>query len=116
MERGTAPKDFNTYGARRGNDEVELYILEKRLTKNSHNGEQIENFQVMARGTFANIRLVNKLISKVGPQTLFVPTGEILDIFDAAEKYKKLGEQVFFLKTNKIVRKNRNNPFYLLHY
>ncbi|PAV64766.1 hypothetical protein WR25_26254 [Diploscapter pachys] len=73
MERGTAPKDFNTYGARRGNDEV------------------------MARGTFANIRLVNKLISKVGPQTLFVPTGEILDIFDAAEKYKNLGEQVIIL-------------------
>ena len=50
----------------------------------------------MARGTFANIRLVNKLIPKVGPQTLFVPTGETLDIFDAAEKYKKSDEQVFF--------------------
>lgn len=41
----------------------------------------------MARGTFANSRLVNKLVSKVGPQTLHVPSNEVLDIYDAAEKY-----------------------------
>lgn len=46
------PKEFNSYGSRRGNDAV------------------------MARGTFANIRLVNKLISKPGPRTLHIPSGE----------------------------------------
>lgn len=46
------PADFNTYGARRGNDEV------------------------MVRGTFANIRLVNKLMSKVGPRTIHIPSGD----------------------------------------
>jgi aconitate hydratase len=58
--RGVEPKDFNTYGARRGNDEI------------------------MARGTFANTRILNKMNTKVGPQTLHVPTGEIVDVFDAA--------------------------------
>jgi len=47
----------------------------------------------MARGTFANIRIVNKMVPKVGPQTLHVPSGEILDIFDAAEKYKAANQQ-----------------------
>ncbi|CAD6193065.1 unnamed protein product [Caenorhabditis auriculariae] len=72
-DRGLTPRDFNTYGARRGNDEV------------------------MARGTFANIRLVNKLALKVGPQTLHVPSGEEMDIFDAAEKYQKAGSPVIIL-------------------
>jgi aconitate hydratase len=51
MEKGVEVKDFNTYGARRGNDEV------------------------MARGTFANTRLINKLIDEVGPKTIHYPTG-----------------------------------------
>lgn len=43
----------------------------------------------MARGTFANIRITNKMMKgKVGPQTIYVPTNEPLDIFDAAEKYR----------------------------
>jgi len=63
--RGVAPQDFNTYGARRGHDEV------------------------MARGTFANSRIVNKLVSKVGPQTLHTPSNEELDIFDAADRFQK---------------------------
>ena len=46
------PREFNSYGARRGNDSV------------------------MARGTFANIRLVNKFMSKPGPKTLHFPSGE----------------------------------------
>jgi aconitate hydratase len=61
--RGIESKDFNTYGARRGNDEI------------------------MARGTFANVRLINKLVDKVGPETLHVPSGEKMAVFDAAEKY-----------------------------
>lgn len=50
--RGVQPKDFNSYGARRGHDHV------------------------MARGTFANVRLVNKLVEKPGPNTLHVPSGD----------------------------------------
>ncbi|XP_031270938.1 aconitate hydratase 3, mitochondrial-like [Pistacia vera] len=61
LERGVERKDFNSYGSRRGNDEV------------------------MARGTFANIRIVNKLLNgEVGPKTVHVPTGEKLYVFDAA--------------------------------
>ena len=58
--KSVEPKDFNSYGARRGNDEI------------------------MARGTFANVRLVNKMVEKPGPRTVHVPTGETLEIFDAA--------------------------------
>lgn len=64
LSKGVEQHDFNTYGARRGNDEV------------------------MARGTFANTRIINKLVDKVGPQTKYVPTGEVLDISDAAFKYQ----------------------------
>jgi len=65
-EKGIEKKDFNTYGARRGND------------------------LIMARGTFANIRIINKMLNgKVGPQTIYDPTGETLDIFDAAQKYQQ---------------------------
>lgn len=61
MERGVDRKDFNSYGSRRGNDEV------------------------MARGTFANIRIVNKFLKgEVGPKTLHVPTQEKMFIYDAA--------------------------------
>lgn len=63
--RGLTPKDFNSYGSRRGNDAV------------------------MARGTFANIRLLNKFIGKAGPRTIYIPTNEEMDVFDAAEKYAK---------------------------
>jgi aconitate hydratase len=69
MEKGIQPKDFNSYGSRRGNDEI------------------------MARGTFANIRLVNKLAGKVGPETLHVPSGKIMAVFDAAMEYTKAGSE-----------------------
>ncbi|XP_076340809.1 LOW QUALITY PROTEIN: cytoplasmic aconitate hydratase-like [Tachypleus tridentatus] len=62
-ERVITPREFNSYGARRGNDAV------------------------MARGTFANIRLVNKLIGKAGPKTIHHPSQLEMDVFDAAEKY-----------------------------
>jgi len=61
--KGIKPADFNTYGSRRGNDEI------------------------MARGTFANTRIINKLIDKVGPNTLHFPSGKELAIFDAAHEY-----------------------------
>ncbi|XP_047939042.1 aconitate hydratase, cytoplasmic [Salvia hispanica] len=74
MERGVERKDFNSYGSRRGNDEI------------------------MARGTFANIRLVNKLLKgEVGPKTIHIPTGEKLSVFDAAMKYKTAGQDTIIL-------------------
>lgn len=61
LDRGVDRRDFNSYGSRRGNDEV------------------------MARGTFANIRIVNKLLNgEVGPKTIHIPTGDKLYVFDAA--------------------------------
>ncbi|XP_057792626.1 aconitate hydratase, cytoplasmic isoform X2 [Salvia miltiorrhiza] len=74
IERGVERKDFNSYGSRRGNDEI------------------------MARGTFANIRLVNKLLKgEVGPKTVHIPTGEKLSVFDAAMKYKTAGQDTIIL-------------------
>ncbi|HTU02672.1 MAG TPA: aconitate hydratase AcnA [Candidatus Sulfotelmatobacter sp.] len=66
--KGIQKKDFNSYGARRGND------------------------RIMARGTFANIRLKNLMVPGVeGGVTVHVPSGERMDIFDAAERYKAEG-------------------------
>jgi aconitate hydratase len=68
VERGIEKKDFNSYGSRRGND------------------------RVMVRGTFANIRLKNLMLAGVeGGVTLHVPSGERMDIYDAAERYKREG-------------------------
>jgi aconitate hydratase A / 2-methylisocitrate dehydratase len=68
QECGVAPKDFNQYGTRRGND------------------------LVMARGTFANIRLKNLLVApKEGNWTRHLPEGTEMPIFDAAMKYKEAG-------------------------
>ena len=65
IARGVEPKDFNSYGARRGNHEV------------------------MVRGTFANIRLKNLLIPGVeGGVTVHLPDGEQMTIFDASVKYQ----------------------------
>lgn len=72
-ERGVAPKDFNTYGARRGNDEI------------------------MARGTFANVRLINKLAEGKGPATTHIPSSEVMAVFDAAHKYREEGHQLIVL-------------------
>ncbi|XP_024384493.1 putative aconitate hydratase, cytoplasmic [Physcomitrium patens] len=74
MERGVDRRDFNSYGSRRGNDEI------------------------MGRGTFANIRIVNKFLKgEVGPKTLHVPTQEKMFIYDAAQKYKAEGHDTIIL-------------------
>jgi aconitate hydratase len=74
QERGVAPKDFNQYGARRGNHEV------------------------MMRGTFANIRLKNLLVPGTeGGVTAFLPGGEAMPIYDAAMKYKAAGVPLVIL-------------------
>jgi aconitate hydratase len=68
VDHGVAPKDFNSYGARRGNHEV------------------------MMRGTFANIRIRNRMVPEIeGGFTLHLPDGEPLPIYDAAMKYKAEG-------------------------
>ncbi|MEM1202355.1 MAG: aconitate hydratase AcnA [Acidobacteriota bacterium] len=68
VANGVAPKDFNSYGSRRGNHEV------------------------MMRGTFANVRLRNKLVPEIeGGYTRHLPSGESMSIYDAAMKYQKEG-------------------------
>jgi len=51
----------------------------------------------MARGTFANVRLVNKLVEKPGPMTVHIPSGETLPIYSAAEKYMEAGISTIIL-------------------
>jgi aconitate hydratase len=68
QEHGVTVRDFNSYGARRGNHEV------------------------MMRGTFANIRLRNLLVpGKEGYWTTYLPTGEVMTIYDASLRYQAEG-------------------------
>jgi aconitate hydratase A / 2-methylisocitrate dehydratase len=68
IAHGVEAKDFNSYGARRGNHEV------------------------MMRGTFANVRLRNQLAPGTeGGWTTYMPAGEVMSIYDAAMKYKDAG-------------------------
>lgn len=47
----------------------------------------------MARGTFANARMLNKFMNgKVGPQTVHHPSNQVMDIYDAAQKYQSDGD------------------------
>ncbi|MDD5460253.1 MAG: aconitate hydratase AcnA [Methylococcales bacterium] len=74
LAHGVARKDWNSYGSRRGND------------------------QVMCRGTFANIRIRNQLVpGSEGNVTLYHPTGELMSFFDAAMKYRDAGIQLCIL-------------------
>jgi aconitate hydratase A / 2-methylisocitrate dehydratase len=66
-ENGVEPRDFNSYGSRRGNHEV------------------------MIRGTFANIRLRNRLVERAGGFTRHFPDGEETTIFEAATAYASEG-------------------------
>jgi len=67
-DKGVEPRDFNSYGSRRGNHEV------------------------MMRGTFANIRIRNEMLGgEEGGNTLYIPTGEKLAIYDAAMRYQADG-------------------------
>ncbi len=67
-EKGVEPRDFNSYGSRRGNHEV------------------------MMRGTFANIRIRNEMLGgEEGGNTIYIPTGEKLPIYDAAMRYQASG-------------------------
>ncbi len=65
-DHGVKPNDFNSYGSRRG------------------------NHQVMMRGTFANIRIRNQIVPEiVGGMTKYLPTDEVMPIYDAAMKYQE---------------------------
>ncbi|MFD2202785.1 aconitate hydratase [Shivajiella indica] len=63
LERGVEKKDFNSYGSRRGNDEV------------------------MVRGTFANVRIKNHLVQNEGGFTLHIPSNQEMTVFEASRKY-----------------------------
>jgi len=68
VEHGVAPADFNSYGSRRGNHET------------------------MVRGTFANVRIRNRMVPEVeGGFTAHQPSGETLSIYDAALRYQSEG-------------------------
>ncbi|ONM19211.1 Aconitate hydratase 3 mitochondrial [Zea mays] len=74
LEYGVEPKNFSSYGGRRGNNEVVM------------------------RGAFANMRIVNKLLNgEAGPWTIHVPTGEKLYVYDAAMKYKSEGHDMVII-------------------
>ncbi len=74
IDHGVHPKDFNSYGSRRGNHEV------------------------MMRGTFANIRLRNKLVPEIeGGYTRYLPSNESMSIYDAAMKYQQDGTPLVVL-------------------
>jgi aconitate hydratase len=74
MAHGVEPRDFNSYGSRRGNHEV------------------------MMRGTFANIRLRNQLAPGTeGGLTTYLPTGEVMPIYDAAMNYQEAGVPLLVL-------------------
>jgi aconitate hydratase len=70
VARGVKPADFNQYGARRGHDEV------------------------MTRGTFANIRLKNEMLTsgKEGGFTIHIPTKEETNIYEASQRYQQAGK------------------------
>jgi len=74
MDLGVTAKDFNSYGARRGNHEV------------------------MVRGTLANIRLKNAMVTGTeGTWTVHVPTGEKMWIYDASMKYQEAGTPLMII-------------------
>jgi aconitate hydratase len=74
LENGVSRAEFNSYGARRGNHEV------------------------MMRGTFANIRIRNRMLDNVeGGFTRYAPTGEVMPIYDAAMAYKHDGTPLVIL-------------------
>jgi len=54
----------------------------------------------MARGTFANTRIINKMVDKVGPETVYVPSKEKMAIFDAAHRYMSEGKDTIVLAGN----------------
>jgi aconitate hydratase len=70
------------------------YLLERQVTQNDFNsyGSRRGNHEVMMRGTFANIRIRNEMLTNVeGGYTRHLPSGEQMPIYDAAMRYKQEG-------------------------
>lgn len=73
LSLGVSVDEFNSYGSRRGNDEV------------------------MSRGTFANVRIKNKLASTEGGFTTFFPTNEEMSVYDASVRYQAEGTKLLVI-------------------
>jgi len=74
VEKGVSPRDFNSFGSRRGNHEV------------------------MIRGTFANVRILNHIAQGIeGGWTTYFPTGEVESVYDASMKYQADGTPLVVL-------------------
>ena len=73
INKGVERKFFNSYGSRRGNDEV------------------------MVRGTFANVRIKNELATREGGYTTHIPSGEEMTVYDASQKYQQEGTPLVVL-------------------
>ena len=73
LSRNVEKADFNSYGSRRGHDEV------------------------MVRGTFANVRIKNALADKEGGYTKYLPTGEEMSVYDASVQYKAANTPLIIL-------------------
>jgi len=73
ISRGVEKADFNSYGSRRGHDEV------------------------MIRGTFANVRIKNAIADKEGGYTRYLPTGEEMSVYDASVQYKAANTPLIIL-------------------
>jgi aconitate hydratase len=73
LSRGVPKEEFNSYGSRRGHDEV------------------------MIRGTFANVRIKNKLADREGGYTKYLPTGEEMSVYDASVRYKEVKTPLIIL-------------------
>ena len=72
-EKGIAQKDWNVYGCLRGNHEI------------------------MARGTFAHVKLINKMSDSIGPITKHVPSGDHGSVYDVAKRYQDEGRDAIIL-------------------
>ena len=70
---GVVESDFSIYGCRRGNHEI------------------------MTRGTFAHVRLINKMVDTIGPKAMHVPSGDIASVFDVASRYQSEGTDAIIL-------------------
>lgn len=73
LSKGVEHKDFNSYGSRRGNHEV------------------------MMRGTFANVRIKNRITDQEGGYSKYLPTGETLTVFETAMRYQNDGTPLVVL-------------------
>ncbi|MCB0603433.1 MAG: aconitate hydratase AcnA [Saprospiraceae bacterium] len=75
------------------------YLIGKNIPKSEFNsyGSRRGNHEVMMRGTFANVRIKNKIADREGGYSRYLPTGEVASVFDTAMKYKEDGTSLIIL-------------------